>query len=140
MNLKFSQVKTISIKGKIGRKDSELKRQFIYLLEQAQKLEILECCDCELDGLPKEVLNLTYLTDLNLKGNEIMTLPVELWSLTSLTKLNLRGNKLTTLPKEIGNLIHLTKLNLMDNHLMSLSKEIQNLTKLTRLNLYILMN
>jgi len=41
---------------------------------------------------------------------QLTELPKEIGNLTNLTELNLTGNELTELPKEIGNLTNLTKI------------------------------
>ena len=62
---------------------------------------------------------------------KLSELPSELWELTNLTELDLRENDLTTLPPEIGKLTKLTELHLTDNRLRTLPPEIGKLTNLT---------
>jgi Leucine-rich repeat (LRR) protein len=89
----------------------------------------------KLTELPKEICNLTQLTEIYLDNNELTELPKEICNLTQLTNLQLSDNNLTELPKEICNLTQLTYLKLTDNLLTELPKEIGNLTQLTYLNL-----
>ena len=85
--------------------------------------------------LPPGIGFLTWLTKLNLEGNQLTELPAELWNLTNLDWLNLRDNQLTELPPEIGNLTNLTYLDLTGNQLTELPPELWNLTQLTTLDL-----
>ena len=111
--------------------------------------------------LPKEILQLTNLTELNLWCHQLISLPKEIGQLANLTFLNfsgssnlnlkkifstlknlpnlisldLEGNQLTSLPEEIGQLINLDKLNLICNDLTSLPEEIGQLINLDELHL-----
>jgi len=89
----------------------------------------------ELSTLPREIAQLTNLTQLDLSGNNLAYLRREIGQLSNLTQLNLSGNKLATLPREIGQLTNLTQLNLSDNKLTTLPREIGQLKKLTQLKL-----
>ena len=90
----------------------------------------------QLTSLPVEVRQLTSLMYLNLGGNQLTSVPVETWQLTSLEALYLHDNKLTTLPADIGQLTSLMYLDLTDNQLMSVPSEIGQLTSLKQLGLY----
>jgi len=83
--------------------------------------------------LPKEIGNLRNLTNLNLGWNQIKELPKEIGNLT---ELDLRHNQIQEIPKEIGNLSNLTKLSLYNNQIKELPKEIGNLSNLTKLYLW----
>ncbi|MDM8556136.1 leucine-rich repeat domain-containing protein [Desulfococcaceae bacterium HSG7] len=91
----------------------------------------------ELSSLPPEIVNLTNLTILDLKKNQLSSLPPEISNLTNLTDLDLARNNLSRLPSEIGNLINLTSLDLKGNKLSSLPPEFGDLTNLTKLDLNI---
>ena len=96
----------------------------------------LRCGGLGLTGaVPAEIGQLTSLTELDLRGNQLTSLPAEIGQLTSLTYLNLGGNQLTSLPAEIGQLTSLTELYLSDNQLTSLPAEIGQLTSLEELGL-----
>jgi Leucine-rich repeat (LRR) protein len=126
---------------------------------QLRMLEKLRLERNELVELPREVINLTHLRELDLARNvDLATLPPELFALTSLEKLELFqtalsdlspsiGNlhrltylglsetKITTLPPEIGRLAALEELELMGVPITSLPPELGKLTKLKKLNL-----
>ena len=68
----------------------------------------LELGELGLTGaVPAEIGQLTSLTELDLRGNQLTSLPAEIGQLTSLTVLYLRRNQLTSLPAEIGQLTSL---------------------------------
>ena len=52
--------------------------------------------------MPPEIGNLTNLTSLNFKSNNLSSVPPEIGNLTNLTSLNLRANNLSSLPPETG--------------------------------------
>jgi len=85
--------------------------------------------------IPAEIGDLTGLTTLNLRYNQLSTLPIEIGNLINLTTLYLRDNQLRTLPGEIGNLASLTVLGLRDNQLVRFPAEISSLTNLATLGL-----
>jgi Leucine-rich repeat (LRR) protein len=85
--------------------------------------------------LPKEIGQLTNLTQLGLSNNLLTYLPKEIGQLTNLKQLGLSKNRLTELPKEIGQLTHLEGLNLDNNNLTELPKELWQLTDLQILDL-----
>jgi hypothetical protein len=89
-----------------------------------------------LKKIPEQIDNMTQLTDLNLRCNQLTELPKEIGNMTQLKELNLSYNVFTEFPKEICNLTNLTALDLSNNKLTKLTKEIGNLTQLTYLNLY----
>ncbi len=87
--------------------------------------------------LPKEIGNLSSLTELDLTHNLSLTkLPETIGNLSNLTKLDLSWNNMTELPKEIGKLKYLTELNLSVNKLTKLPEEIGELNNLTELKLF----
>ena len=87
--------------------------------------------------LPAELGNLSSLTTLTLRGNNLGPIPPELGNLTSLTTLDLVGNRLTgPIPPELGNLTRLTTLNFYLNDLRGpIPAELGNLTSLEVLDL-----
>ena len=89
----------------------------------------------QLTELPAWLGNLTALTSLDLGNNQLTELPASLGNLTALTRLNLARNQLTEVPGWLGNLTAVTSLNLDRNQLTRLPAWLGNLTALTRLNL-----
>ena len=96
---------------------------------------VLSLSGLGLSSLPKQIGDLTALTELRLRGNLLTTLPESIGGLTALTSLDLSGNRLNTLPEQIGNLTALTNLYLSGNRLTTLPEQIGNLTALTLLYL-----
>ncbi|MFM9961971.1 MAG: COR domain-containing protein, partial [Planctomycetaceae bacterium] len=86
--------------------------------------------------LPPEIGQLTALTELNLRFNQLSALPPEIGQLTALTKINLHSNQLSVLPPMIGQLTALRTLDLRDNQLRTLPPEFVQLTELAELYLY----
>lgn len=84
---------------------------------------------------PESIGNLTNLTDLYLRKNQLTKLPESIGNLTNLTKLNLWSNQLTELPESIGKLTNLTTLDLSGTQLTELPESIGKLTNLTWLSL-----
>lgn len=87
----------------------------------------------ELKELPKEMCELTQLTQILIMNNKIESISPDIVKLTSLKKLDLTGNQLKTLPVEIGQLENLETLKLSNNPLESIPVEIGNCTKLSSL-------
>ena len=77
----------------------------------------------------------TFVTRLDLWGNDIAAVPDAIGALTNLKKLYLSGNKIATLPASIGRLTALETLLLADNQLTAVPASIASLTALTNLNL-----
>jgi hypothetical protein len=68
---------------------------------------------CEkLDDFPLQICELTDLTNLKLKGNNLKEIPPEIVNLESLKQLNLVNNQLTHIPTEIGQLTQLKTLSI----------------------------
>ena len=123
------------------------------------EIQILNLSRQKIKRLPKEIGNLTNLTELylynfplaieNVRGDKIRdvnhltilylnetplkSLPPEIGKLTNLTKLFLQSTKLESLPPEIGRLTNLKYLSLVKTELESLPPEIGKLTNLTNL-------
>lgn len=87
----------------------------------------------ELTELPKEMCELTQLTQILIMNNKLETVSPDIAKLTLLKKLDLTGNQLKTLPPEIGKLANLETLKLSKNPIESLPKELGNCTKLKTL-------
>lgn len=69
----------------------------------------------KLDEFPEEITELTDLTHLILRGNNLKSIPPSIGKMTNLKKLVLVNNQLSTLPDEIGNLTNLKTLVLKGN-------------------------
>ncbi len=108
-----------------------------YLLAEAQEeaAERVDLGGCSLAVVPDELFEMTHLTHLSLRNNELVTLPAEIGRLSALTQLSAADNQLTTLPAEIGQLKQLTHLNLKNNQLATLPFEICELEALEMLQL-----
>ena len=89
----------------------------------------------QLKEIPKEIGQLTQLTELHLSSNQLTALPDSLGQLTQLTDLDLSSNQLTTLPDSLGQLTQLQSLTLSNNQLMTLPDSLGQLTQLQSLNL-----
>ncbi|KAF3604602.1 hypothetical protein F2Q69_00038774 [Brassica cretica] len=91
-----------------------------------------------LDEIPSAIGNLSHLTYLNLRWNQISgKIPSAIGNLSHLTYLNLRWNQISgKIPSSIGNLSHLTYLNLRWNQISGkIPSSIGNLYNLTYLDL-----
>jgi len=89
-------------------------------------------------SIPKEIGNLSKLTELNLISNQLNgSIPKEIGNLSNLRYLHLSSNQLSgSIPQEISNLSKLTELSLSSNQLSgSIPPEIGNLSNLTKLRL-----
>ena len=86
---------------------------------------------------PPEILKLTALRGLFLRGNALRELPDEIGSLSELIELNLADNNdLGSLPPGIGNLRNLRKLDIRYCGLTGLPQEIGNLKNLEFLQMW----
>ena len=91
--------------------------------------------DKNLTALPPEIGELTNLTELDLKHNQLATLPPEISNLKNLTALDLKDNRFPTFLPEICKLTNLKFLNLECNQINALAEEIKQLINLKWLNL-----
>lgn len=90
----------------------------------------------QLTNLPKEIGQLTHLTELYLSNNKLTHLPKEIRNLINLQCLQLDKNKLTHLPTEIGLLTNLIHLSADNNKILHLPKKLFTLTNLQTLHLH----
>jgi internalin A len=86
-------------------------------------------------AVPDSIGQLTALTSLGLRGNQLTAVPDSIGQLTALTELVLTGNQLTAVPDWIGQLTALTGLFLSYNRLRAVPDSIGQLTALTTLGL-----
>ncbi|MBE9032000.1 leucine-rich repeat domain-containing protein, partial [filamentous cyanobacterium LEGE 11480] len=85
--------------------------------------------------LPESIGQLTNLTSLDLRDNQLVSLPESIGQLTNLTSLDLRDNQLVSLPESIGQLTRLKSLLLSGNPITNLPDSVSQLDKFTSLNL-----
>ncbi|KAA3670794.1 CCR4-NOT transcription complex subunit 6 [Paragonimus westermani] len=78
----------------------------------------------------RTLCQLTYITTLVIKNNNLERLPAELGNLTNLVNLDASCNKLQSLPPTIGDLTELRALILNDNKIVDLPLEIGRLLNL----------
>lgn len=84
-----------------------------------------------LSSFPKQVLNNTKITSLNLSNNNLTgALPAEIRTLTNLQTLDVSNNNMTGIPAEIGQLSKLRVLNYANNQITGLPNELGNLSQL----------
>ena len=109
----------------------------ISLIAQAydENWEELDLSRKELTDLPKEIAQLTKLTQLNLSNNQITSIPDSIAQLIHLTTLQLSSNQITSIPDSIAQLTNLTQLQLSFNQIISIPDSIAQLTNLKRLSL-----
>jgi len=91
--------------------------------------------DNDLNTLPDEIGELSNLRYLDVRNNNLTTLNTVICQLVNLEYLNLRHNLIMHVPPDIGNLYNLTELNINNNQLDTLPHEIGKLTKLRQLSL-----
>lgn len=91
--------------------------------------------EAKIKDLPESIGLMTWLEEVNLKGNKIEILPESFFKLKNLKKLNLNGNKITVLPDLFASLSELTHLNLGSIEFSVLPESIYSLNKLVHLDL-----
>ncbi|NIP99479.1 MAG: hypothetical protein GWM98_02885 [Nitrospinaceae bacterium] len=69
-----------------------------------EQSDTLDLSGLELRKLPPEVLELTYLKELNLENNQLTRLPESIKNLKNLNKLHLDQNQLDGFPDWVGKL------------------------------------
>lgn len=79
---------------------------------------------------------LTYITTLVIKNNNLERLPAELGNLVNLVNLDASCNRLHSLPSTIGDLTELRALILNDNKIVDLPSEIGRLLNLRHFSKY----
>jgi len=89
----------------------------------------------QLKALPRSIIGLSALQELNCEGNFMSVLPDTITYLTNLKLIDLTNNKFQVFPMELSSITSLTTLNIADNLIPLLSRSINSLTYLTRLDL-----
>jgi internalin A len=112
-------------------------KEILRIIEQAKEenWEKLDLGDKGIEVLPKELGNLSNLTELYLSGNRLMKIPIEIGNLSNLKKLYLSSNDLLSFPKELCKLSKLEDLKLHSNRLSLIPKELVKLSNLRELDL-----
>ena len=99
------------------------------------KAKFLDLSNIGLDYLPDEIFNLSSLTKINLKGNNLKFLPLAFKKLNNLIELDLGKNLFTDVPEEIISLKSLEILNIADNKIEEITERIILCKKLQILDL-----
>jgi Leucine-rich repeat (LRR) protein len=114
---------------------SNLQYEKGFFKEMAVKIKLPSNEEAAIIELPESIGLMTWLEEVNLKGNKIQKLPQGLFQLSELKKLNLYGNKMAELPDSFSSLTKLTHLNLSNIEFASIPKSIFSLGKLQVLDL-----
>jgi Leucine-rich repeat (LRR) protein len=85
--------------------------------------------DLRVASLPESVGNLTYLTRVDLSGNQLTKLPESLGSIAGLRRLYVSRNRLAALPESMVNLVQLSDLGLEGNQFTELPEFMRNLRR-----------
>jgi Leucine-rich repeat (LRR) protein len=103
-------------------------------------------CDCDLfyllltraapTDLPKDVLAMTNLTELNLDFNEIRELPGTITVLKGLKSLSINENLMRTIPMEIEYMDRLERISMLNTPIEDLPLGLCHMTSLTELRSY----
>ncbi|XP_077892128.1 uncharacterized protein LOC144372725 [Ictidomys tridecemlineatus] len=83
-------------------------------------LIMLDVAHNQLENLPKEIENCTYIINLDLQDNELLDLPDTKGNLSHLYHLGLRYNRLSAIPRSLANCSALEDLNLENNNIFAL--------------------
>ncbi|VDP92474.1 unnamed protein product [Echinostoma caproni] len=94
-------------------------KNFSRTLNQLTYITTLVIKNNNLERLPSELGNLVNLVNLDASCNKLQSLPPTIGDLTELRALILNDNKIVDLPLEIGRLLNLRHFNLNDNPLSS---------------------
>ncbi|WP_196889339.1 leucine-rich repeat domain-containing protein [Aureivirga sp. CE67] len=79
-----------------------MKKEILEKIAQVKlnKSSLLSLPKCDLESIPKEVFELTHLTNLNLSENNLKTIPSKISKLKNLAVLYLNGNQIDNFQKE----------------------------------------
>ena len=136
INYKFWDLfKNINIMCKI------IKNRFTYFVKLPKEiinlvnLEELDICHNKIEEIQDEIFELVNLKKIFLGCNEIKKIPTEIKKLINLKVLGLNSNLIEEIPREIGNLIELEVLWLDRNQIKKIPEEIANLTNLRQIHI-----
>jgi Leucine-rich repeat (LRR) protein len=93
-------------------------------IKKLTKLKILNLSDNLFSVFPLEILELGYLEELNMNGNDLSALPMDISKLQSLKKLVLSENLFIDFPVEVLRLRCLENLDLSRNNISNLKKNL----------------
>jgi internalin A len=102
---------------------------------RATKSELPEDARDPLTDFPFQLLEMPWLTSIDLEANLLSSVPSEIWQLEKLERLLLAGNILEAAPSGIAFLEKLRVLNLSGNHLCELPDTYADLTRLVSLHI-----
>ncbi|XP_076804516.1 leucine-rich repeat-containing protein 47-like [Clavelina lepadiformis] len=119
------------LKKKMLENDGELPSEVFNLT----LLNFLEFNDIGLESLSEKIANLTNLTQLLLRQNQLCHLPKSICQVKCLKILDFFGNCLTELPENVGDLTNLHTLNLSNNQLECLPDSFSSLNSLAVLDI-----
>lgn len=112
-----------------------MKRKLLEKLSKCRNTTSLTMNQVHLSKFPQEVLNMSYLTYLNMSNNCIKTLPKEIYGLTGLKFLDISSSKLKIIPFGISRLYRLECLIINDNNLSDFPEDFFGLEELKYLEI-----
>lgn len=98
-------------------------------------IKVVKMRNTGLQKIPKNLLKIEELQELDLSSNSIKEIPKEISNLKSLKRLDLGGNPIEVIPKEVFDLVQLESLMLGDEKLKEIQGDIGNLVNLDSLGL-----
>lgn len=104
-------------------------------LKQPEKVKRLILKRKKLESIPKEILHLQDLEELNLTGNRLSILPKEILKLKKLKKLNLSRNRFQEFPEILVEMYWLQYLDLWDNEIENVALGVESMKALKELEL-----
>lgn len=133
--MKWDQVlqqkpRELVISGPTGKKQIEEDNGLHEVVFRMATLNFLEVSSVGLAEISPKINNLSQLTSLNLRGNNLTALPSDIGQLTKLKMLDLSWNKLTELPDQVSALSDLQSLIVSGNQLSCLPSNLEKLTSL----------
>ncbi len=106
-----------------------------FFSEKHVKINLPSNEEAKIKELPENIGLMSWLEEVNLKGNKIEKLPESFFNLKNLKKLNLNGNRILDLPDLFTSLSELTHLNLGSIEFSIIPDSIYSLQNLVHLDL-----
>jgi Leucine-rich repeat (LRR) protein len=128
----FSQITCLDLQWNTWR-NRQYERGFFKEMEVVINLQSND--ESKIKEIPEGIGLMTWLEELNLKGNKIEKLPESFFDLKKLKKLNLYGNKISELPNLFSSFNELTELNLGNIEFSVIPESIFSLKNLLYLEL-----